>query len=161
MYANIKYIDAEHIDLGNVNNEEVRKMSMFASDTVAVLLSIGLAHVHEIIYIESINYCSEDQKREFITWITSNNPDAVIITEAYVSTEQYPESEYFYDEPEINKKLLPLREILDYESKILEELGFVSVNNYICYEHKDAHIYNNEIGKKIKEEMDKLAKKVV
>lgn len=157
MYANIKYIDAEHIDFNNSDNEEIRKMSMFASDTAAVLSSMGLTAAHEIIYIESINYCSEDEKREFIAWITSNNPDAVIIAEAYVSTEQYPESEYFYGEPEVDKKPLPLAEILEYESKILEVLGFVSVNNYICYEHKDAHIYNNEIGKKIKAEMDRLA----
>ena len=157
MNASIRYIDAELIDVKNPDDPEMKKLSMFASDTISVLYSLGLTKVHEIIYIEAIHYASEDQKREFIAWITSNNPDALIMTEAYASAEEYPESEYYLGEPELGKKPLPLTEILDYENKILADLGFVSVNNYICYEHKVAHVYNNEIGKKIKEEMDKLA----
>lgn len=157
MYANVKYIDAENINFTAIADPEVCKMSMFEGDTAGVLQGMGKAHLHEIIYLQSIHYASEEQKREFIAWLTSNNPDAVIITEAYASTEEYPESEYYLGEPEEGKKPLPLDEILTYEGGILEDLGFVSVNNYIKYEHKIAYIYNNEIGREMKERMDKLA----
>ena len=48
-------------------------------------------------------------------------------------------------------------DVLERENKILENAGFVNVNNYVGYEYKTAFIYPNELGQKVIDAMNKKA----
>ena len=87
--------------------------------------------------------------REVLDKYKNNN--VVICTDAYISCEEFPVSEWCLEvrDAEPGKKLLPVKEVVKRESKILESLGFVDVNWYVGYEYKRAFIYPNEAGKKV------------
>lgn len=87
--------------------------------------------------------------------------DHLILTEAYVSSTEFPPEKYYFyplSKGEKGDKLdLPLDEILKRESDLLEKCGFVNVNNLIgSYEFKVSFAYPNDLGKELKEEIDKI-----
>lgn len=79
---------------------------------------------------------------------TFKENDCVIITDAYVSLNEFPNEIYTLDkQEEPDKELLPIDDVLKRESNLLEKLGFININDYIQYEYKVAFIYGNTNGK--------------
>lgn len=88
--------------------------------------------------------------------------DDVILTRSYVTTEAFNPYEYYCSymgmNPEDDKEDVPYKEVLDINCEALEELGFVSINDFIGYENNVAYIYPNKAGKKIIEYINNLKK---
>ncbi len=95
-----------------------------------------------------------EEKSEAIKNICDHYKDDnyIICTAAYVDKDEFPEDMYYdpYTEPPVKgKEPVPYKEVLERESKMLEGLGFVNINNFVQYETKVAYIYPNALGKKI------------
>ena len=84
------------------------------------------------------DYSDKDKANILKNYMKNKPKDELYITTAYISYEEFPESEYyiFEDEKDINKKLIPVNDVLERENKILEEAGFVNVNKYVNYKYK-------------------------
>lgn len=84
----------------------------------------------------------------------------VIITSAYISTTEFPESEYYLEdnEAEIGKKQIPFDDVLDRDSNYLESIGFLNINDFVRYKYSRAFIFGNAPGKKIKKYFDQKMK---
>ena len=82
---------------------------------------------------------------------TDNN--TVILTTAYISTEEFPESEWYLPDEENDdtstKKPIPADVVLKRQMRILEAVGFVNVNGFVRYNYKEAYIWPNEAGKRV------------
>lgn len=88
----------------------------------------------------------------------------IVLTEAYLSKADYPESKY-YDSKSIRVgELVDITrgkiDINDIIPKVLREQGdrlieldFMNINAFVQYESKEAYIFNNEIGRKVKWEL--------
>lgn len=87
----------------------------------------------------------------------------IVLTEAYLSTIDFPESKY-YDSRYINvrnvditrgkmniKNIIPIA--LKEQGDRLIEQDFMNINAFIQYESKEAYIFNNAIGRKVKWEL--------
>ena len=79
--------------------------------------------------------------------------NTVIISDAYVSTIEFPEEKY----QTIDN--IPVDKILKRESELLETLGFININFYVQYEYKVAFIYGNELGKQIINYLKEISEK--
>lgn len=105
-------------------------------------------------YYNEENLTEEDVKNNIKTALDEiiNSEDydqehSVITSMAYASKIEYPESEYYYDgEGNFDGKSLPIKEILDKYSAILESLDFVNINALVQYEHRVAFIYRHKGG---------------
>ncbi len=78
---------------------------------------------------------------------------------AYASTKEFPEDEYYLDETLSdgdNRKLLPIKNILERDSEIFINCGFININNWINYKHKIAFLYPNDIGMEVYKVIQKL-----
>lgn len=97
------------------------------------------------------DYLDKNKADIFKDYMKNMPEDELYITTAYISYEEFPYDEYyiFENDKDVNKKPLPVNEVLERENKILEDAGFVNVNNYVGYEYKTAFIYPNEIGQKL------------
>ena len=139
-------------------NVKELKLSFLITDLAEILQSIGKPAT--IVCITSVD---DDQKnKEFvykqITELFKDSKDLatgnqfVICATAYISTTEFSESEWDIDKKKANdmgKKLIPYDEVLERESKLLEAVDFININNYVGYECKKAYLYNNDIGKEI------------
>jgi hypothetical protein len=167
----------EHVNKNNVSYKvtkltekhiknwiEPQHDSFIHTDTVGNLML--MEQPASIIEIYKYSGDQEAKKKEIEEIIAEygNNEDVVIITTAYVSTEEFPETEYYdsrsFDKEYINqsklenKKPVPYDEIISRESKLLESIGFLDFNDYVGYENKKAYIYGNNLGKKILERIN-------
>ena len=87
--------------------------------------------------------------------------DCIIIRNASASTLEFPEWKYYMNDDDSveateNRIKLPIRDIIKWESKLLERCGFVSINDYVKYEYRDAHIYTNKMGIKLRNKIDSI-----
>lgn len=93
---------------------------------------------------------NENLKKEFDDYLAEHkSEDTVFCTVAYVSIKEFPEEEYYIRDEEAGKKPLPYDKVLERDSKVLTECGFININDFIGYEYKVAFIYPNEIGNKV------------
>lgn len=101
--------------------------------------------------VHILNFDSEQEKKYFYldNFCSVFSDDTVILTTAYVSAEEFPEDEWYLDKPKPGLKKIPVNDILERESKLLESVGFININDFVQYEYKEAYIYGNEIGRKI------------
>ena len=139
-------------------NVEELKANFMISDIAGILQLIGKSAT--IVCITSLD---DDQKnKEFvykqIAELLKDSKDLVtgnqyvICATAYISTTEFPKSEWYISKKGANdsgKKLIPIKEVLNRESILLEEAGFININDYVGYENKEAYLYNNDIGKEI------------
>lgn len=92
-------------------------------------------------------------KADTINAITSIFKDEyIILADAYISEAEYPKEHYylFEDEKTDGKEPLPIDYVLERESKILTDCGFISINDLVQYEYKVAFAYTgNEQGQKL------------
>lgn len=114
---------------------------------------------------------SQNEKEEIISDIVKlfdmangRGNQFVLCTTSYVSTSEFPESEWHINEDlakKENKKLIPVNKILDRDSELLEDIGWININGYVQYDLKRAYIYSNEYGNRIAKyflELNKEAK---
>lgn len=126
--------------------------SFIENDVAWAMAAIGMDTAKVPLFYIYTNEGSEEQKTEAIKSVLYGiNPDnCVIITDAYVSTVEFPEEKYGSIEN------VPVNKILERESNLLKTLGFIDINFYVQYEFKVAFIYGNENGKKIVEYLRSL-----
>lgn len=101
--------------------------------------------------IHILNYDSAQEKKYFNldSFCSMFSSDTVILTTAYVSIEEFPEDEWYFDKPEPGLKKIPVDDIIERECKLLEAVGFININKLVGYESKEAYVYGNEVGRKI------------
>ena len=104
-------------------------------------------------------YKSDKSDFEPIIEKYKDNDNVVVCTTAYISTVEYPQDLYYLDKPEDNKLPLPVDYVLNRGSKLLTELGFIDVNDFVQYEYQVAFIYPNKLGQYVIDEMNKLVNK--
>lgn len=123
--------------------------SFFTQD-IKGLIDINKEKIH-MIRIDDNNYLDKNKADIFKDYMKNKPEDELYITTAYISDKEFPYDEYyiFEDEKDVNKKPLPVNEVLERENKIMEDAVFVNVNNYVDYEYKTAFIYPNEMGQKV------------
>lgn len=136
-----KIIKTEDYKLNEVNSN----MSFMINDIMGFLKEIdpnaSVARLH---------YLGKAKKEEFEEYINVHKSDNnVICVAAYASKVEFPPEKYYLYEKEDGKEPLPLKEILERESKVLEECGFNDINKYVQYETQVPYIYPNEIGLKV------------
>lgn len=158
MYTKIKAINNGEIMNG------INKCTFLAEDTAGVCKEMGYDNIYfaEIYdyYLEdgyTIDQCKEVIKQD-IDILTKENPDTVIVTTAYVPLKEFSPEEYYSEDGHGNKngKPLPVNETLEKYSKMLEELGFVNINNLSCYEMKVAFMYDTEYTRPIIEHIKNM-----
>ena len=144
-------------DKFNLTTEDALKynVSFIVEDIAGVAKELKLkAKIQEIYY-----HHGDDLKEEFVKYLDAHKSENTIFcTSAYASTEEFSEKEYYLteDKKEEGKKPLPIDEILERDSKILTECGFVNINDFVGYEYKVAFIYPNEPGLKVIEKIKEL-----
>lgn len=100
---------------------------------------------------------NENLKKEFDEYFAAHKlENTVFCVAAYVSKNEFSEEEYYLFKEEEGKKPLPVDEVLERDSKVLTECGFVSVNEFVKYEYSVAFIYPNLPGLKVIEKMNEL-----
>lgn len=101
--------------------------------------------------VHILNYDSEQEKKYFNldNFCSMFTVDTVILTTAYVSTEEFPEDEWYLDKPEPGLKKIPVDDVIKRECDLLEAVGFININKLVGYESKEAYVYGNAIGRKI------------
>lgn len=120
----------------------------FSVTDVASVLE-GIKRDVDIVRIVTYEGTQEEKKNDIkkaIQLLGAENDDKVILIDAFASTKEYPTEEYYLVCPEEGKKELPIKEVLERESKMLDDIGFESINFYVRYEYKIAYIYPNKIG---------------
>lgn len=111
---------------------------------------------------------SQNEKEEIISDIVKlfdmangRGNQFVLCTTSYVSTSEFPESEWDISKDlakKENKKLIPVNKILDRDSELLEDIGWININGYVQYDLKRAYIYSNEYGNRIAKYFSELNK---
>lgn len=97
---------------------------------------------------------TDEEKKKAIEDIikTYNNDTTVICTQAICSLIEYPDSKYYVKElyriedDVKNKEMISIYEIVESSAKLLEDVGFVNINDYVCYEYSEAYIYPNKVS---------------
>lgn len=132
--------------------------SFFTQD-IKALMDINMKRIH-MIRIDDNDYLDKNKADVFKDYMKNMPEDELYITTAYISCEEFSPNKYciFKNEKDVNKKLIPVNEVLERENKILEDAGFVDVNNYVGYEYKTAFIFPNKIGQKV---IDKMNERVL
>ena len=121
-------------------------------DVISLAKSYGItisdSKIHNICSDAATKEIKVSELKEFT--LKADESELILAT-AFISTEEFPESEYYLYKSENNgsKKPIPVNEVLARESEIYEAAGFVNINNFVGYEYKIAFIYPNKSGKKI------------
>ena len=131
--------------------------SFIIQDVICILKELGMEEkLFQFEYSFPIN-------RKAAKSILDSKKDDVIIAKAAVKEIAFPESKYYcstmFNEKEQDKEGkfdLPFDNILDITCELLEELGFVSINDFVQYKFSVAYIYPNEKGKKVIEYIKSL-----
>lgn len=139
-------ITAEHLDT---------RSSFMVQDIAGVVKELGLD-----VKIQELYYCyNENLKKEFDEYFELHKlENTVFCITAYVSAEEFPKEEYYLyeDDKQEGKKPLPVNEVLERDSKVLTECGFININDFVNYEYKVAFIYPNTPGLQVIEKIKEL-----
>lgn len=116
-----------------------------------------------VVFIQNY-YGTQEEKQKYIKDLLSlceNQENILILSWAYVSTNEFKEDEYYdqhdFDEDyikesiEAGKKPIPFEDIIERESKMLESIGFVDINDFVGYEFSKAYVYGNSLGNNLVE----------
>lgn len=139
-------------EVTNEFNKEPVRESFMIDDIISFAKDI--CPTSKVAKLEYHDGCKKEEFEECLERYKSEK-DTIICVAAYASTKEFPSEKYYLGEKEDGKEPLPLDEVLDRDSKILKECGFVDINNFIQYETQVAFIYPNKLGKQIIETMNK------
>lgn len=143
-----------------MDEESIKDKPFMIQDVLGALMRMERTDV-TLVYIQNY-YGTQEEKAEFIKDLVSlfeNKENVVILSWAYVSTDEFNEEEYYnqYDfdkdyikeSIEAGKKPIPFDEVIDRESKLLESVGFIDINNFVGYEYSKAYVYGNKLGNEL------------
>ena len=134
------------------------KLKTFLSNDIAGICSKVKMHnakISEIYNFYKKGYSVEDCKKEVEKDLetiqkSKDSWNTIILATSYVPIAEYSPAEYYCgDHGNPDGKELPVQEVLDKYSKMLEELGFININHLINYDMKVAFIYPNDASKKV------------
>jgi hypothetical protein len=142
------------------NGAAIKQEAFIVSDIIS--LAQNIEEVKEIKFVNGY-YMAQEDKASFIhDYAASQDDNAIIAITAHLSTLEFPREEY-YDpdnardiESKGNRKPLPWDSILERESCMLADAGFININHYVDYEYKIAFIYNNAAGRKVAEKITEI-----
>lgn len=141
----------------NTRGNENTKYPFIVQDILGILKALGMEE--KLFYFEYAFPINNKGAKAILDVIK----DDIIITTAAVKEFAFPESKYYcstmFNEKEQDKEGkfdLPFDNILDITCELLEELGFVNINDFVQYEFSVAYIYPNEKGKKVIEYIKSL-----
>lgn len=143
--------------------EDISNYHNFMVNDIAGAMELMNIFDKEIIFISTYGV-TQEEKDEIISDILKkfNSDKYIICTASYISTVEFPPSEYYLKEEvepdKENKKLIPVDDILKRDTELLEKHGFININGYTRYEYKEALIYGNKTGNKIAEYLNKFNK---
>lgn len=146
------------IEIASINVDKDTDTKKYRTDFMVDDIISALQDMQEDATIIRIEHYEGTQKEKLA--IIRNICDAydnlpgsfVICADAHVSAKEFPLEKYYDPEfynPKEGKKTLPFKEVIDRERKMLEEIGFESINAVVQYSSRDAMIYTNDIGKKL------------
>ena len=139
-----------------LTKEEACNECFMAGDIAGILEELNSdAKIVVLFY----NY-NENLKKEFDEYFADHKSEnTVFCTVAYVSTDEFPLDEYHLGNMGDGDKLVPLDEILERDSKVLKECGFIDINNFVNYVSQIAFIYSNELGLQVVEKINEFLSK--
>lgn len=144
--------EVNHFD---VKKDYLENFPFIIGDAISLLS--GFIHKYKIFYIYNFDM-NQDEKESAIKEIVEKyKNEYIILTDAYISLKEFPEESYYIDDSDKddNKKKIDVDAILERESKILENCGFVNVNNILgLYEYKISFVHGSKYDI-ILEAMDK------
>ena len=130
----------------------------------------------DVTVVVIINYNgTPEEKIESLKYVTSlfeNRDDVVILSWAFASIRDYPESQYYdsslgddteeaKEEIKDGKKPVPYDEAIYDAKKILESAGFINSNDFIgYYEFSETYLYGNKLGNEVIEFAKKMNEKM-
>lgn len=142
-------------------DEESLNNELFMIEDMLSLLIRMERNDATVVFIQNY-YGTQEEKVKTIKEVLSlfeNKDNVVILTWAYVSTDEFKEEEYYnqydFDKDYINesvengKKPIPFDEVIERESKLLEDIGFIDINDFIGYEYSKAYLYDNTLGNEV------------
>lgn len=147
----------------NWDNSTIENEMFMVQDVLSMMMCIKRTDV-TLVLIEGYNG-TQKEKEEAIKEVLSlfeNKDNVIILTSAYVSTIEFPESEYYnpYDTDTWlsieGKSPIPFDRVIERESELLESLDFININDYVQYEFSKAYVYGNTLGKQMREAMTEL-----
>lgn len=152
---------------GGSNMIQIMSGDTFVKQDVRGLLKGTPFAESRIAEIFDLNSNKEDKKAEykqFINTYIKGNEDVILLTRSLISETEFPPDKWCLDYQKNNpenagKSVINDREVIQRENRILEEIGFVSINDYVGYEYGDAYIYPNKAGKTVLEAINNVTKK--
>ena len=143
------------------NEETINKEMFMIQDILGVLMRMERTDT-TLVFIQNYYGTQEEKQKalEEVLSIFKDKDNIVILSWAYVSITEFPESEYYdpsfgeYSEHVQKsimegKKPVPYDEIIERESKLLESVGFIDINDFVGYEHCKAYLYGNSLGNEV------------
>lgn len=121
----------------------------FHGDVHFAVQELGLTDVRIKLLYQKQNGDKEQRVKEWQSRLSNLEDNVVVLTSAFISTDEFPESDWCLEEDSTDRKLIPVNDVLERECAVLESAGFVNVNDFIRYENKEAYVWPNEAGKKI------------
>lgn len=148
-----------------IGHDPIRKnkFTFIENDVLGAMEELDI-HDHYLAFIRSYEGTQEEKVKLIKEQVKLlDKMGCVIITDAYISNTEFPASKYVlpnFDRTDSldDREVIPVDEVLERESKLLESLGFISINDYVDYEWKVAYIYGNELGKKIANHLKEIVK---
>lgn len=110
---------------------------------------LGINDVKVISLYQEQNDDKGQRVKEWVNYLRSLGDNTVVLTSAFVSIEEFPESDLCLKPDSTGRKLIHVDDVIERECEILEAVGFTNVNDFVRYEYKEAYIWPNEVGKKI------------
>ena len=113
---------------------------------------------------------SEKIKEQVNTLMESDaGDDILVIASAYISEDEFPKSEYYSNLPGLDdrnedekngKQELPFHETMERQCKVLEDAGFVSINEFCKLEFSDVYVSPlNLNGIKVRDKVNEMCGK--
>lgn len=134
------------------DKDKLKKMPYIVQDLAGIAIYLN----KPICNIENYDANCKERKQDRIIndWIEYlGKENYIFATTAYVSVQEYPESEYYnqisYGKIDLTgKKSIPFDKVINEQGKMLEEIGFTNINDTCNFEFSKAYLYtDSEIGK--------------
>lgn len=133
---------------------EIKQINgFFTADVKGALTELDMPDTKIVMLQWDTQGIELDRISQWNQYLKRTDNNTVILTTAYISTEEFPESEWYLPDEENDdtgtKKPIPADAVLKRQMRILEAVGFVNVNGFVRYNYKEAYIWPNEVGIKV------------
>jgi hypothetical protein len=153
----------------NPDSKEINNYPFRVQDIFGVMKTVGLENA-VLVSIDPYDFNNDPKiikEQVELLMRSSIENGIVVIAQAYVSFEEFPRSEFYYEKAEevseeekIGKKELPFDEVIDRQSKILMDAGFIDLSFYTQLEFSKVFISPiNRNGMKVFNMANELSRK--